>query len=57
MKHYQNNLRFNGVYSRDNLPKQIKHGAYVINIDGYVDVGTDWIALYVEVLNYLFWQF
>ena len=22
-KYYQNELRFNGVYSRDNLPKQI----------------------------------
>ena len=31
-KYYQNEPRFNGVYSRDNLPK-IKHGAYVINLD------------------------
>ena len=26
-KYYQNQPRFNGVYSRDNLPK-IKHGVY-----------------------------
>ena len=25
-KYYQNEPRFNGVYSRDNLPKKIKHG-------------------------------
>ena len=25
--------RLNGVYSRDNLPKTIKNGAYVINLD------------------------
>ena len=24
---------FNGVFSRDNLPKKIKDGAYVINLD------------------------
>ena len=40
--------RFNGVYSRDNLPKTIKTGAYVINLDEYADVGTHWIPLYVK---------
>ena len=28
-KYYQNEPRFNGVFSRDNLPKKIKDGAYV----------------------------
>ena len=28
------------------MPKKIKHGAYVINLDEYVDVGTHWIALF-----------
>ena len=45
-KYYQNEPRFNGVYSGDNLPK--KDGAYVINLDEYADVGTHWIALYVK---------
>ena len=36
------------VYSRDNLPKTIKNGAYVINPDEYADVSTHWIALYVK---------
>ena len=46
-KYYQNEPRFNGVYSRDNLPK-IKDGAYVINLDEYSDIETHWIALYVK---------
>ena len=45
-KYYQNEPRFNGVYSRDNLPKQIKDGAYVINLDKHKDTGTHWIALF-----------
>ena len=45
-KYYQNQSRFTGVCSRDNLPK-IKDGAYVINTDEYSDIGTYWIAFYV----------
>ena len=32
-EYYENEPRFNGVYSRDNLPETIKNGAYVINLD------------------------
>ena len=46
-EYHKNEPRFNGVYSRDNLPKT-KNGAYVINLDEYEDVGTHWIALYVK---------
>ena len=46
--YYQNESRFNGVYSKDNLPKIIKNGAYVINLDEYADVDTHWIALYAK---------
>ena len=46
-KNYQNESRFNGVYSRDNLPR-IKDGVYVINLDEYFDIGTDWVASYVQ---------
>ena len=48
MKYYENESKFNGVYSRDNLPNKIKDGAYVINLDEYSDIGTHWIALYVK---------
>ena len=37
-KYYQNELRFNGVYSR-NIPPKVKDGSYVINIDEYSDIG------------------
>ena len=45
-KYYQNEPRFNGVYSRNNLSKKIKDGAYMINPDEHVDVDTHWIALF-----------
>ena len=47
--YYENEPRFNGVYSRDNLPKTIKNGAFVINLDKYEDAGTHWVdLLYVK---------
>ena len=45
-KCYQNEPRFKGVYSRNKLPKKIKDGAYMINLDEYAEVGRHWIALY-----------
>ena len=44
---YQNEPRFNDVYSRDNLT-EIKNGAYVINLDEYSDIGTHLVALCVN---------
>ena len=55
--YYQNEPRFNGVFSRDNVPNTIrshklgsaiKNGAYVINLDEYRDFGTHWVALYLN---------
>ena len=45
-KSYQNEPRLNSVFSRNNLPKIIKDGAYVLNLDEYADIGTHWIALF-----------
>ena len=45
-KYYKNEPRFNGVYLRDHMPKKIKDGVYVINLDDYADVGSHWIALF-----------
>ena len=50
-KCYQNEPRFNGIYSSDNLPKpklqeKIKDGSYIINLDKYSDIRTHRIALY-----------
>ena len=40
-KNCKNEPRFNGVYSRDNLPYKTRE-----NLGGYSDIGTHWIALY-----------
>ena len=45
-RYYQNEPRFNGVFSRNALPEKIKDGAYVINLDEYTDIGAHWIALF-----------
>ena len=45
-KNYQNEHKFDGVYSRRNLLK-IKDGTYVIHLSEYKSIGTHWIALYV----------
>ena len=50
-KYYQNQTKFNGVYSRDNLPDKIKDGAYEINLDEYSNIGTHWVVLYVRKAN------
>ena len=62
-EYYQNEPRFNGVFSGDNPPNNnnnnnnirpkelgsaVKNGAYVINLDEYHDIGTHWVALYVN---------
>ena len=43
-KYYQNEPRFNGL--PNNLPKKIKDGTYLINLDEYADLGMHWIALF-----------
>ena len=45
-RYYQNEPRFNGDFSKNNLQLKIKDGEYVINLDEYADVGTHWIALF-----------
>ena len=55
MQKYQNEPRFNGFYSRDNLPK-IRDVAYVINLDEYSDIGTHWVALYVQNNNVIYFD-
>ena len=48
-KYYQDEPNFNGVCSRNNLPK-IKDGAYVINLDEFNSIGTDWIAFMLIII-------
>ena len=55
-KYYQNEPRFNGVYSRDNLPEKIKGVAYIINYDEYADIGTSWIALFCNRSEFVYFD-
>ena len=52
-KYYEHEPKFNGVYSKNNLPK-IKDGAYVINLDQFKSIGTHWRALYVNRNNIIY---
>ena len=47
-KCYKNEQKFNGVFSRNNLPKKIKNGTYIIDLDEYANVSTYWIALFCK---------
>ena len=44
------NIEINEYYINEPrfLPKKIKKGAYVINLDEYENTGTHWIALFVK---------
>ena len=49
--HYKHEPRFNGVFSRNNLAKKIKNGAYAKNLDEYADLGTHWTALFATKMK------
>ena len=55
-EYYSNEPRFNGVYSRDNLPKITKKGTYVINLDEYENTGTHWIALFIKTNEFIYFD-
>ena len=46
-KYYQKELKFNGVYSSNDLFK-IKDGTNVINADEFKSIVTDWVASYAN---------
>ena len=52
-KYYQNEPKFNGFYSRNNLSK-IKDGAYIINIDEHNSIGIYSISMNQSCLIYCF---
>ena len=54
-KYYQKEPKFNGVCSRNNLPKT-KDWAYVINYDECKSIGTHWIALYIHANNVVYFD-
>ena len=54
-KYYQNEPKFNGVYSRNYLLKK-KDGAYVISLNEYESIGTHWIALDMNGNNIIYFD-
>ena len=56
-QYYQNNSKFNGVYSRKKLPK-IKDRAYVINLDKFKSIGTHKISsdLYLNANSIIYFE-
>ena len=55
-EYYKNEPRFNGVYSRNNLPNKIKKGAYIKNLDEYENMGTDWVSLFVKANKVIYFD-
>ena len=55
-EYYKNDPRFNGVYSRNNLPNKIKKGADVINLDEYENTGTHWVSLFVKANKVIYFD-
>ena len=53
-KYYPNKRRFNSALTRNNLAKEIKDGAYIINFDEYANAGTHWIALFCNKNNIIY---
>ena len=54
-KYSQNEPKFNGVYSRNNLSK-IKDGAYIVYLDEHKSTGTHCIALHVNDNNVTYFE-
>ena len=55
-EYYKNEPRFNGVYSRYNLPNKIKKGAYAINLDEYENTGTHCVSLFVKANKVIYFD-
>ena len=55
-EYYKNEPKFNGVYSRNNLPNKMKKGAYVINLDEYENTGTHWVSLFVKTNEVIYFD-
>ena len=53
--YYQNEPKFNGAHSRNNVSK-IKDGAFIINLDEYESIGAHWIASYVNNNNGIYFD-
>ena len=55
-EYYATEPKINGVYSRINLPKTTKKGAYAINLDEYENTGTHWVSLFVKTNEVIYFD-
>ncbi len=46
------NLNINGIFNKDDMPKKLKKGFYIINLDKKFNSGTHWTCLYYINPNY-----
>ena len=53
-KYYKKEPKFNGVYSRNNLPKTIRKGRN--NLDEFKSIETHWIALYMNANSIVYFD-
>ena len=47
-RYFEDELLFNGVFSRNNLPDLPRDGGYVVNLDDLGESGTHWVAIFVN---------
>ena len=52
---YQNEPKFNGIYSKNNLHK-IQDGSYILNLHEFKSIETNWIALYMNGNNVIYFD-
>ena len=53
--YFKDEPRFNGVFSRSNLPNFI-NGAYVINLDHSKNAGTHWVVIFVNSTEVIYFD-
>ena len=54
-KYFNYKPRFNGVFSKDNLPR-IKNGVCVINLDDKHSKGTHWVSLFIDIITAVYFD-
>ena len=52
---YKSEPKFNGVYSRNDLPK-VNDGTYVKTLEKYESIPTQWIPLYADGNNIIYFE-
>jgi hypothetical protein len=41
-------IPLNGVYAKDELPRTLQDGGYIVNMDNSTGIGTHWTAVWIE---------